>query len=39
MSQWNSVRVLPSPMMEEGIEEVTASKPIFDMLVAGGNPE
>ncbi len=29
MSQWNSVRVLPSLTMEEGLKEVQALKPIF----------
>ena len=29
MAQWNSVRVLPSLTMEEGLKEVAAMKPIF----------
>jgi uncharacterized protein with GYD domain len=29
LSQWNSVRVLPSLMLEEAIKEVESIKPIF----------
>lgn len=29
MAQWNSVRILPSLSMEEGMREVQALKPIF----------
>ena len=29
LAQWNSVRVLPSLMLEEGMKEVAASKSIF----------
>ena len=29
LAQWNSVRVLPSQMMEDGMKEVAASKSIF----------
>jgi hypothetical protein len=29
LSQWNSVRILPSLMMEEAMKEVAASKSIF----------
>jgi hypothetical protein len=29
LAQWNSVRVVPSITMEEGMKELTESKPVF----------
>jgi hypothetical protein len=29
LAQWNTVRILPSQSMQEGIQELQASKPLF----------